>query len=247
VGTTKLYSFHPTNSTAKSLILLGHGVDLNPEKMNDLLLELNSLGHDVVRIALAGHRENEDPALCSSQLWIDEFITTYKYSKEIAEKKSYPLNFLGYSLSALIALNLQIQNTISFDKQVFLAPALELKQITKVMKVLITFNYPSKLLPMAGQGFHINSFKALFELQEIFQTNKESIPDTKTLIITRKNDEVVSYEDTIRLINNFSLNSWTIKELDDSKKVKVQHFCFDKNCMDSYQWKGLIKDFELFF
>ncbi len=247
VETTKVYSFHPTKSNAKSLVLLGHGVNLNPEKMNDLLEELNLLGHDVVKIALAGHRPGETQMICSSSLWTDEFLQSFNFCKEISIKKSYPLNFVGYSLSALIALNLEIQKLVQFDKKIFLAPALELKQITKVMKLMTKINYLGKLPVMPDENLHINSFKALFELQEDFQKNKENTPNTKTLVMTRKSDEVISYENTLKLINKYSLNSWTLKELDNSKKVKVQHFCFDKNCMNDSQWNNMIKDFSNFF
>ncbi len=244
---TKLYSFHPTKFAAKSLVLLGHGVNLNPEKMNDLLEELNLNGHDVVKIALAGHRPGENQIICSSKLWMDEFIQAYNYSNNIAKEKNYPLNFLGYSLSALIALNLEIENKVSFHRKIFLAPALELKGITKIMKVLSNVSYLNKFTVLPDENFHMNSYKALFDLHQIYQENKSKTPDTLTLIITRKSDEVISYKDTLKLINSYSLNSWTLKKLDDSQTVKVQHFCFDKNCMNKKQWINLIDDCSDYF
>ncbi len=138
----------------KGVALVVHGLNLKPERMDDIIICLNKIGIDVLNVSLRGHGSNyranknipEAEARLDSfrtvdyKLWLQEVRNGYDIAKKRARRKNVPLYFAGYSLGGLLGCDLFLSNPEnSFDGMILFAPALSVKTEAYLLKTMMPF------------------------------------------------------------------------------------------------------------
>jgi len=246
-----------TKNKSRGLVLLAHGLNLNPEKMNSLSLFYNSIGLDVYRPILDGHQGSiESMKKLELGRWIVNSHQHYCQAKSYAQHHSLPLYFSGYSLGALIHLYLQEEfDHVHYDKQILLAPAINLPWYANLIKVLYLFG-DQFLVPtlnikdyQAQKGTSIAGYKMLFNTVKKLQhigLKKSNIP---SLIFMSKNDELVSYHGIERMIKKYHLGQWKMVPINNRQsklKGKFSHLVIDPLSLGENQWSFMIEKIQRF-
>jgi esterase/lipase len=175
----------------RDIVIVVHGLNLNPKKMQPLIQELSQQGLEVLPVVLPEHQpefqadiqaesESGDPLAGESQhLTLTSAMQALEKVYEQAQQKvsgtSYRIYFLGYSLGGLLGAYFQCRHdNQAFDRMILLAPALKTKVFTGILKPIARLSHqyhwqysiPSFSLPdyRARKGTSIQAYQTLFEL-----------------------------------------------------------------------------------
>ena len=177
------------NDTA-AVIVLAHGLNLLPSKMDLLAKFFNSKKCDVLRLSFG---KNPDS-------WTTKFSDSYDAALEHSEILQRPLYFLGYSLGGLIGIHYIAKHPYQqFSKCVLIAPATHTKTYT-VIPALLAFLFKKGSLPSLNlEAYREHPRTTLGEYQKVRSLQKEiqkslTINDINisTLVIANPMDELVS-------------------------------------------------------
>lgn len=184
-----------------AVVLVVHGLNLKPLKMMPLIQQMRDSGARVVLVGLAGH-EGSFRAFqkVSRETWLKDLLRGYCRAKSLAETQQVPLYFLGYSLGALLGVDLQVQHPeIHFQRTVLLAPPLEIRDAEILIPLLKALG-PEAEIPSANHKEYRANFAttgaaylALLDSREHWLVgDKQSIFKTPTLLFVDPRDELVS-------------------------------------------------------
>lgn len=242
---------------AKAVIVLVHGLNLKPEKMNALADFLRAQGADVLPVTLSGHGGTmEEFKKASRDIWIGEMQDAFGRAGRRAKENNAPVYFVGYSLGALVGLD--FLNSVEGEnarcgKMVLLAPAISIRGRSYLLKLLGMF--PSMVIPSlspedyrAHSGTPMAAYKALF--QSVSSLEKEGLArsNVPTLVLVDPKDELVSAEGLGALTRQFRLDQWKLLEVTNAGsplKKKYHHLIVDENALGTDQWRQMrdaIKD-----
>jgi len=238
----------------KAVVLVAHGLNLKPEKMDTLAGLLRDAGADVLRITLSGH-EGDMAAFknVNSEIWERDFNSSYAEALTRSRQLKVPLYFLGFSLGALVGVRSMIEENSStkFDRMVLLAPAISLKTATKLL-------HPLKLL---GRGFCIPSanlpeyrvhrctpmgaYGALLDCASDVNDSDSQAENIPTLIMMDPKDEMVSLESLKKFATKKKLTNWNFVEFTSSQTLlpkKFHHLIVDEAGAGHAEWKVIIEN-----
>lgn len=235
----------------RGIFLLGHGLNLKIDSMNDFILDFNRKGFSVYRVCLDGHRKNQNFKNTSDNKWKKEMSLSLKVLKDKAD--NIPMYFFGYSLSCLVLLN-NLKKDSKLQAAIFLAPPLRIKPIVNALTFLsnylpaLSFKSLGPLDDAAQLKTHTNLYKSFRknynDLNKITDPLTINIP---TLILVNKKDEVVSTKGIKSFIERKKLSNWTIEALPGNAPYKAPyHFIFSKKYLDDLSWNALSKRIENF-
>ena len=248
----------------RGIALVVHGLNLNPERMHSIIVELNNAGINVLSLSLRGHGNNyfknknlpEDEARLESfrtvtyGLWLDEIYKAYLKVRERASEKNVPIYFVGYSLGGLMGCDLLVSYpNVSYDRMILFAPALNITVESYLLKALMPF--PSMVIDSlspvhyrANKGTPMAAYKALFEAVDQFKNNLTDKLNKPTLIFIDEKDEFVSSSKLNEMITRFNLDHWQIhivrKDNNVGEKISY-HLIIDRDSVGKQMWKQ-IKD-----
>jgi esterase/lipase len=239
-----------TQKPLKGVVLLAHGLNLKPSKMNSLALLLQTEGYDVLRISLSGHRgSTEEIKKITAQDWLKEASDLHAIAQKHAQDKSKPLYLVAYSLGALVYHHqMNTNKKISFEKQVLFAPALGVKGYTHLVKAFNIFgdgfilNSISSPEYLANPGASMASYNALFKIRKELFKAKLKNSNIPTLVFLDKKDELISFESTKDLIIKHNLKNWKIQPVSNSESQlyrKKHHLIIDEKATGSKQWQKI--------
>ena len=242
--------------------LVVHGLNLKPERMQSIILELNDAGIDVLNLSLRGHGNNflknknlsTDEARLESfrtvtySLWLDEIYNAYLKARERASKNNVPVYFVGYSIGALMGCDLILTHPdVNYDRIVLFAPALNITVESYLLKALMPFpniviDSLSPICYRANKGTPMAAYKALFDAVNCFNNNLNNKLNKPTLIFIDDRDEFVSCSKLNEIITRCNLDRWKIQIIrkDDNIGEKVSHhLIIDRDSVGKRMWKQM--------
>lgn len=257
---TSLIEFIPSKTKpSKAITVVVHGLNNKPSIMKSIGKLLSEHGSDVILVKLTGHRNDpQNFAAITRQIWLSELLKSHNYAKSLIEKsKKKPLYFIGYSLGALINLDLMSSypKLVQYDKMILFAPANATKWSTNLLKLSFFLDDRLKIPSFAPKDYRANdgtpikAYRVLFEMKESIRNLNYRQLNIPTIIIIDPKDETISLKELKKLKDNYDLDNWKIHILDSQfvgKKYKYHHLIVDEISMGTKNWSStciMITDF----
>ncbi|MGZ3789962.1 MAG: alpha/beta hydrolase [Bacteriovorax sp.] len=224
-------------SDTKAVVLLAHGLNLDPKKMDELASFFNSKKCDVLRIALP-----ENPSL-----WTDQFGDDYEAALEHAEILQRPLYFVGYSLGALVGMYYMATHpNHQFNKLALFAPASHTRLYARI-PALLSFIFPRASLPSLNLvGYRkrnkttLAEYQKMIQLQHEIKSNDFNLP---TLLIVSSRDELIA---SGKLSKFAALNPlWKTLQVSNRESQiskKYHHLMITEESLGHSMWQKILKN-----
>ena len=242
--------FKSSHFPPQSISIVIHGLNLKPEKMNSIAEVLNDGGSDVLRVSLKGHTGNEEEfKKVTRNDWIKDLLEAYREAREKADGLGVPLYFVGYSLGALI--NLDMMNSypearIEYDRMILFAPASAVKKTTYLIKAFHLFGSKYVVPSAANENYRANkngtplaAYDALFGSISRLKKSGINQPNIPTLIMVDPKDELVSEKGLRSMIEKNQLSEWKIFKIqkqDPQLKSNYHHLIIDEASVGVDEW-----------
>jgi len=244
----------------KAVAIIIHGLNMRPNKMDDLSEYFHQKNIAVLQVALRGHIKSIDQekewANLQSTDWSKEAFVTYCQAMQTAQKKDLPLYLVGYSLGGALLSDLLLrhpQNFYAKTKQILLAPAISLPWYTSLIKISRLFGSKA-IIPSfniesykAFRGTSVSGYNALFDITDHFENatseNYKSL-DIPTLVLMDPKDELVSFRGINKIISKNKLSNWKLETIDNNSSQlpgKYHHLIVDKESLGIDGWQRLTK------
>jgi len=238
---------------SKGVILLAHGLNMKPSKMDSLSKFFHSEGYDVYRIALSGHRGDlQEMREVTKEKWKTESLQHYEEAKKLALSKAVPLYFVGFSLGGLLYQELiNTETHIIFERVVLFAPAISMHARTQLLKAVRIFKPQLMIFSMSPieyranvEGTSVGAYNVLFNAISNLRMQNFKASNIPTLLFIDPKDEVISYKGIMKIKNQFQLDQWNLVEVTNSSSTLSQsmhHIITDEAAVGTSQW-NIIKD-----
>ncbi len=248
----------------KGVALVVHGLNLEPDRLLNLIRVLNAGGVRALRVSLQGHGDNFMPIkdldktearlesfkTVSYQIWSQEFLQAYRRIQKFAQERAVPLYLIGDSFGALLALELFLNETeVKFDRMVLYAPALSLHGRNAIIQLLNPF--PKLVLPSfaphfyrANRGTPQLAYAVVFETLARFEKSIGPKINIPTLVFIDPKDELISYKGLRKLIQTHQLDRWRIQHVSkdkDTAATRINHLIIDPASVGQSTWKRMVK------
>ncbi len=249
----------------KGVALVVHGLNLRPKRMMPIVSSLKRSGIDSLRISLHGHGENythhddltgDDARLksfksVSYQLWHNEIYLAFREVRRKADLQGVPVFLVGYSLGALLGLDLLVSRSdVHFDRMVLFAPALKLHGFHYLGRVLAPFGQvvikslgPESYLANV-KGTPIIAYNALFNCLHHFNRWVNGKINVPTLVVIDDKDELISARKLKGFIHSNRLDHWRYWSVRKGEGVKFgtfHHHIIDAYSVGKAVWKEISK------
>jgi pimeloyl-ACP methyl ester carboxylesterase len=249
----------------RGVALVIHGLNLNPDRMTDVIHVLNVSGIDCLGLSLRGHGDNfrrrdgldavesrmEDFKGVSHALWSQEALAAYEEAHKTASANSIPLFLVGFSYGGLIGLDLLVSRPgLSFDQALLFAPALSLHGWEYAVRLFASF--PKLVLPTfspapypANPGTPIAAYNALFETLDHFETRIGPQINIPTLVIIDLGDELVSFKGLKQMAEEYRLDRWRFFPIRRSQPLPHRMLChiiIDEASVGRETWTEIRKE-----
>lgn len=235
------------------LIVLLHGLNLKPEKMDDWAKVLVDKEALVLRVGLKGHAGSlGDMKEVNALDWQEDFKEAMLKAYEKSLELEIPIYFLGFSLGALVGIDWQEHHSnekLSFKKMVLIAPALSLPWYSKQAVKFLSFFNKKTILPSrspknyrAQSGTSVSAYEALINLKEGVDKIGYKKSNVSTLVIMDKNDELISLEDIKKLMNENRLNNWSTQVVNNKfahENYGFRHLLVDEESVGVDLWQQI--------
>ena len=245
----------------RAIVLVVHGLNLRPERMQPVCTLLLERGAIVVRMALRGHRGiYERLARVRRADWLDDFTAAFDTIAEQAghrrteESAPLPIGFLGQSLGALAfcdylcssgADSRAIDTGRGVREALLLSPAIALRPRVYILRPLITL-HPRLPIPSASDPadrlydrLPAGAYRALFATYAAFRHSLRAAPlELPCRIVVNEGDELVSARGISRLIETGALSAARLVVFARSADGRgAHHLAVDPDTMGSENWE----------
>lgn len=226
-----------------------HGLNLDPRKMDALSRALADSGIEAYRPVLSGHGIGSF-AEVTPALWLSETLRAYQVAAERSAALDVPLFFVGYSLGGLLGEVLLSEGQpwpgVHFKRVVLLAPAIALRPVTNLVKLLFplgrAFSLPSADNPAyrAHPGTPMAAYEALFALLHRLHAEASGRANLPTLLFARRNDELVSFRGLEALMKAKHLTNWSLVAVPDATPAGYpHHLIIDEASLGAHEWRRM--------
>lgn len=250
-----LWVDQPQNSKPKAVVILLHGLNLKPAKMDGWANMLTQNGALVIRFALYGHRGFfGEMAQVKEEVWRKQFVEALEKAQELSLQHKAPIHFMGFSLGALVGLESLThfaKSNIAIEKMVLIAPAIATPWYSHAAVSMFSwlgrgFTLPSRSPKhyRANNGTTIAAYQALFELKKSIHDKKFLNCNVPALILIDKHDELVPMEGVKKIINDNKLSHWQLEVVDNRNAYRnfgFRHLMVDEEAVGPDLWKALAK------
>jgi esterase/lipase len=244
--------FYSPDKKIKGIAFIFHGLNAKPSVMDSLANFLNKEGIHVLRGSLTGHFGNLE-APVSRDIWLNDLEKTYLEALQKSKELKVPLYFVGYSLGALLFLDLvsNSQEKILVDKMILFSPAISIAGYLRFFSFIFylpgRLKLPSRNLPEYRSDDY-TSFAAYDALWKSYgRINWDKITPPKALIIMDSKDELVSFGGVERIVKK--IPGWELFEVDTSgsrNSRQYHHLTFNEKCYAIGVWNNIEKKMENF-
>lgn len=233
-----------TNDTArtKAVVLIAHGLNLHPKKMDHLARFFTDQNCDVLRIALGS-----DPLK-----WEEKFGDDYDKAREHAEVLERPLYFVGYSLGALTGLYFMQKNpTHVFKKMALFAPPVHTRAFAR-LSAWLSYLIPGGCLPSLNlKEYRDRPYTTLAEYRMMYAFQKEVAKTSLTipaLIILSRRDELIHYKKMEKFASqNGHSTLLSISNHGSPLPKKYHHLMIDDLSLGQSEWEKILKSLTAHF
>lgn len=225
-----------------AVVLLAHGLNLAPKKMDELALFFNSKKCDVLRIALGNNPEE----------WTEKFSNDYDAALEHAHILERPLFFVGYSLGALVGMHYMSTHTHhEIKKMALFAPASHTKMYARIPSLLY-FLLPGFSLPSLNLlSYRDRDKTTLFEYKKMHELQREITKNDfslSTLLILDAQDELVASKEVSKFAEQNPLwKSLYVSNQDSQLPKKYHHLMIDEESLGHSMWQKILKNLTAHF
>lgn len=245
----------PKDGAVKAVVVLLHGLNLKPTRMDDWAIELSRNGCHVVRFALYGHDgEEEHMRRVAKEIWQEQFKDALDLAHNRARKFDAPLFFVGFSLGALIGLewlsSLPKGSDEGFEKMALIAPAISVPWYSRASINAMSIFGEGMMLPSrspksyrANKGTSIRAYRALFQLKDSLESKGYQNANVDTLVLIDKNDELIDSRSIRLKIQQYRLSKWRLHTVDNRfahKNYGFRHLMVDEESMGKELWSSLL-------
>ena len=243
----------PKRDNAKGVLLLLHGLNVRPSKMNSLGRFLNNNSLDVLRASFAGHRgDKKEGENTTREIWLKEFQIHYCLAVERAEKLKVPLYFLGFSLGGILPYDFlhQLKEQQSFKKAVLLAPAIRVHWYSKIASKLAWLGrglrLPSRNLAAyrSQKTTPLGLYRAMADAKNSMDKPQRELINFPTLILIDPKDELVSSKKLEKMIKKFRLNNWQLEYISNKlteHDPSFHHLVIDSPSLGRVEWTRVLE------
>ena len=213
----------------KGVALVIHGLNMRPARMQPIIDNLTQHGIEVLSLSLRGHGENyahrddmdseaaklESFKEVSYPVWTAEAYLAFSMVKKRAQQEHLPVFLTAFSTGGLIGLDLMASNQdVHFDKAVLLAPAISLRAVIYLQRVLSPF--PNLVIPSLAdedylsntEGTPVAAYNALFDALYHFEETAGPILNIPTLVMIDRQDEFIPLGGLKDLQEEHQLDKW---------------------------------------
>jgi pimeloyl-ACP methyl ester carboxylesterase len=249
-----------------AVVVLVHGLNLDPAAMLDIQASLFDAGMDVLSLSLTGHGNalDDEGRLLQFQEatfvhWQADVQRAVQAAARHATALSRPLHLVGFSLGGLLSADYLVQSALrggsvevaDINRMVLLAPAITLKWSSYLLYPLQIF--PDIYLPsVAPRVYRANDYtplSAYFALYEgVNQFNElAGQPDNRqalnipALVFMHPRDELVSANGVREFISEHQLSQWQFVEVDKSEDAAdvLNHLIIGPHSLGSDAWRSV--------
>ena len=238
----------------KAIVVVLHGLNLKPSKMDGWAHMLAGHGAMVARLELHGHQEGADMALASSAQWCQEFHEQMAVVQKKSAELGVPMYFLGFSLGAVVGLHWLAEDNgadAGFAKVALIAPAIAVPWYAKAAVGLFSLFGQGYYLPSrsperyrAHKGTSIAAYRALFEVRDALERSKYKNNNIPALVVIDRYDELVPANAIRKTIQTYRLSQWLLEIVDNKfayDNFGFRHLLVDEESMGQDLWQDLCK------
>lgn len=248
--------FLPKNTPTGVFICI-HGLNVQPNKMHDLIKILNDRDQMVLNVSLRGHGENFNEFFqVTADHWQEDFQQSYSVALAKAKELNLQLGLLGFSTGGPVSAVAQLENpNIKFDRVIYLAPAFKIRKIPNLIRYILWLK-PLSIKSMNHKDYRahprspIAAYKALINSIDQFKhlagreiKSLNNLLRQRTLLIFDPKDELVDVRSIQTFITNKPSTAWEVFMVDASsargKSLAPHHSVFNEFYMGPTQWKLL--------
>lgn len=229
-------------ATSHGVIILAHGLNLKPEKMNELADWFLSQNYSIANIALAGHHSK------SLNQWDKLTLATWKEQmKELGlwiKSCGEPWIGVGQSTGAVMLYWMAQQKLVPNPLQFyFFAPAFFPRSPLSILAWLAQW-FPSFTIPSANledyrvhNGTSLSAYRTLYLAAQELQKSQELF--NKMKLIISHDDELVDVSETQQWLSS-AKNQWWFYQADAIEQKTIQHLMIDRRSLGQKNWDSLI-------
>lgn len=251
--------------TPVGVALVIHGINLRPERMMPIISSLKRSGIDSLSVSLRGHGDNythQDDLTADAarlrafksvtyQIWHNEIYLAFNRIKKRAEQHKVPVFLVGYSLGALLGLDLLASKPdVHYDRMVLFAPAVKLHGFYYFGRVFSPFGQmvikslgPESYLANV-KGTPVAAYNALFNGLQHFNKCISPKLNVPALVIMDDKDELISARKLKQFIQHHRLDQWRYWGIRKGKDVKFgtfHHHIIDGYSTGKTVWQEITK------
>ena len=239
---SNLWFYSAENTKTNAIIIIAHGLNLQPSKMDQLSHYFQQHHCDVLRLSFGSDPEQ----------WEKNIEESYHHANQRALVKNIPLYVLGYSLGALLFTQL-IKNNPEFkiEKLALIAPATHTRFYAKI-PALIGILLPNfKFKSLNFEEYRMRDFttaaeyKKMSHIQDEVKNYHYLIP---TLIIFDPEDELVDSKNI--KTHHKNLPHITMAPIIDRATQLpriVHHLMIDQQSLGALEWQKLLNNLSKHF
>jgi esterase/lipase len=236
-------------------VLIIHGLNLKPTKMNALSRFYHEEGFNVLRLSLTGHADDfERLKKITAEDWIADVKKGFRFLAGRHDAKQ--IDLLGYSLGAIAGVAAEQAHRLEFARMVLLAPPFEVTAMSAMVQSLFEFenlSIPSRFSPAYRAGYSLNpstpipAYKALFKLRELVQKSVPSGFINKFgIVFASDRDEVVDAKKSRNFVEAVSAFETVRVEKANSKvRPEMHHLIIDRESLGD-TWDFLLQEIRRF-
>lgn len=242
--------------------LVVHGLNLNPDRMINIIRTLNASGIGALRVSLQGHGDNFTPIdgmdqaearmeafkAVSYHKWAGDLLPAYRHIRQLSSRKELPLFLVADSYGALLALALILTEAdVQFDRMVLFAPALSMRSRNHIIRLLSPF--PKWVWPSfapkfyrANRGTPQAAYQVVFETLERFEGALGPKINIPTLVFIDPKDELISYPGLRKLKEKQKLDQWRFHHITKDRPTattRIHHLIITPAAVGRSTWREM--------
>lgn len=221
-----------------AVVVLVHGLNLDPAAMQDIEQLLVAAGMDVLSVSLTGHANalNDEARLLQFQeatfaTWQEDIRLAVQLAGQRAAAVQRPLYLVGFSLGGLLSADYLVSQSsnsaAAIDRMVLLSPAISLRWSSYLLYPLQVF--PDVFLPSVAPRVYrandyapVSAYLALYDGVDQFNelaglAANQSLLNIPSLVFMHPRDELVSFDGVREFIDEHQLTQWQFIEVDKSE------------------------------
>jgi pimeloyl-ACP methyl ester carboxylesterase len=249
-----------------AVVVLVHGLNLDPAAMHDIQQLLFDAEMDVLSLSLTGHANalDEETRLLQFQDatfagWQSDISQGVRAAAHRAKTLKRPLYLVGFSLGGLLSADYLVQNSlqrdlsdvVDVDRLVLLAPAISLRWSSYLLYPLQIF--PDIYLPSVAPRVYrandyapVSAYLALYKGVNQFnelaaQVANQQALNIPALVFMHPRDELVSSGGVSDFIAEQQLSEWQYVEVEKSEDAAdvLNHLIIGPHSLGSDAWHSV--------